>query len=298
MSTPFRTDGTRRSLMVLLLVLAAPLLSDRIGCRIEAQAASQSGASDAPSQLAGPLASGDEFALAVRTASSLAAAHHGDTARFLTLVQPFGPADLSIATGKDPVGVARLRQFFYGAVMSAAGIDRGWGLARHSCDRACSASRRAQLAPRAEAVAELAAHFRRLGAPSVVAVWPGGETRVDDVILSPDSARRLLRTAERGILPAGAASLSDGGAAALETLGIHRASLDSLARGMRAAGIAALAREGGDIRAVAAGSVSTREWGLVFGDAPALKAGEVTADGRRVVTVESLLPGVHYYLTR
>jgi hypothetical protein len=185
-------------------------------------------------------------------------------------------------------------------MVSASAVDRDWAIAIRACDNECAARHRAAFAVRVEALRPIVSQLRPISRVTVIAPWPGGY-RVDSVVVEDSAARTLEASREWGFRPSSTATLADGGDAVFRNLGVARSALVALVAALRAEKLAAVVREpSGAVRLVDDRSVGNREWGLLFTEPREAvpTPGTVFADGRRLVAIDAIASGVHFYLTR
>jgi hypothetical protein len=242
-----------------------------------------------------------EFDDAVRAAGPLAESLAGDTAGFLSSVQPYGPLDLVILKGVTPHHSDQLRNYFLGAVGDAAQIDPSSFANRWHCGPPCALARRDTLVQRLTQIGTLVREFRAMPRVAVAAVWPRGGYRFGLVSFNGKRYYRSTPSPILGLLP-WRGEPADSNDRSLWGKDITRQAVQRLLAGMRTAGVVALVREEpSGIRAVLQGAIGDNEAGLLFLDPngrqpPALRGVE-TLDGRRYLGAEQVAPGVYFYVT-
>jgi hypothetical protein len=242
----------------------------------------------------------DEFRRAARAAAPLAQSFVGDTAGFLASIQPYGPLDLVILKGLTPRHSNLLRSFFLGVVGSAARIDPAPFANRWHCGHPCALARRDTLMRRLPQLDTLVRQFRAIDSATVVATWPHGGYRFGLVSFAAKRYYRSTPSPLLGLLP-WRSEPADSSDRALWGTSVTRQAVETLVAGMRAAGVAAIVREGSQgVRVVLRGAIGDNEAGLLFLPAnlsPPAFSGVELLDGRRYLGGELVAPGVYFYMT-
>jgi hypothetical protein len=185
----------------------------------------------------------DEFRTAVRAAGSLAESLAGDTAGFLSSVQPYGPLDLVILKGRTPSHSDLLRSTFLGVVGGAARINPAVFANRWHCGPPCALARRDTLMQRLPQLDTLVRQFRATPNATVVAAWPRGGYRFGLASFDGKRYNRSTPSPLLGLLPwkSQPAERSD---RALWGPGVTRQAVEAFVARMRAADVVAMVREG------------------------------------------------------
>ena len=242
----------------------------------------------------------EEFRAAAEAAAPLAQSLGGDTAAFLASVQPYGPLDLVILKGRTPRQSDLLRSFFLGVVGRGAGIHPSGLANRWHCGSPCAVARRDSLVRRLPQIDTLVHRFRAFDNATVVAAWPHGGYRFG--LVSFDGKRYSRSTASPllGLLP-WKSEPADSSDRALWGTGVTRKAVETVVAAMRAAGVAAIVREGSQgVRVVLQGAIGDNEAGLLFLPTNLPRTdfnGIELLDGRRYLGGEQVAPGVYFYLT-
>jgi len=242
-----------------------------------------------------------EFRDAVRAVIAVVQTRAGDTTIFRASVQPFGPYDLFVLRPTSARHVDQLRNFFLGIVGGAASIDPGPLANAWHCGPGCATRRRDSLVSQLPQIRSLVGRFQQLPRVSVVARWPDRGFRVDLLAYDGHAWRLDTPSPVMGFVPWRSSILSDSGMQALRDMGTERQVVDSLVTVLRAAGLAAIARDSsGSIRVIKEGAIGDNEAGLLFlppGSDPPSFNGTELLDGRRYVYGEAVAPGVYFYIT-
>ncbi len=241
----------------------------------------------------------EEFRTAVRAAAPLAKSIIGDTAAFLSSVQPYGPLDLVILKGRTAPHSDLLRNTFLGMMGRAAGIHPGPLANRWHCGSPCALARRDTLMHWLPQLDTLARQFRTMNT-TVVAAWPSGGYRFG---LASFDGKRYYRSTPSpllGLLPwdREPAESTD---QALWGPGVTRQAVEAFVARMRAAAAVAMVREGPHgVRVVLRGAIGDNEAGLLFLplNLPPPAFGEAQLlDGRRYLGGEQVAPGIYFYMS-
>jgi hypothetical protein len=241
-----------------------------------------------------------EFRETVRAVVPLAHAVAGDTAAFLARLQPFGPLDLMVLKATSPSHASQLRNFFLGIVGGGAGIDPAPFANAWHCGPPCFIARRDTMTARLGAIRVLVGQFDAMPRVTLVAAWPNGGFRAG--LLTYDGREFRLHTPSPGMgfVPWRSVVVPNDAAAEFSALGTTRAAVEEIVGGLRAAGLAAIARDGsGSVRVVLAGGISDNEAGLLFLGPTDQAPSRETAllDGREYVGVEEIAARVFFYVT-
>jgi hypothetical protein len=242
-----------------------------------------------------------EFLESVRTIVPQAAAVAGDTAAFLARLQAFGPLELMVLKATSSNHASQLRSFFLGIVGGGAGIDPAPLTNRWHCGPPCAGARRDSLVAHLGEIRALVERFGTMPRVELVAAWPNGGYRVG--LLTYDGREFRLHTPSPGMgfVPWHSVVVPSDAAAELSALGTTRAAVEDIVRGLRAAGLAAIARDAvGSVRVVLAGGISDNEAGLLFlsptDHLPTRENGQLP-DGREYVMMEGVAERVYFYET-
>jgi hypothetical protein len=178
----------------------------------------------------------------------------------------------------------------------APGIPPQPLLARWLCGPACVEYRRALLADDLAAIRRLVADFRTLRGIDLIAQWGvTNESRVDNVFSIRGQTRATTPSASMGFVPSGSWTPVASINAYVRERGGDPAIVQRILEQMRAIDLAAVVREGDDIRVVRIG-VADNEAGAVFTNKPAsIAVGAEMPDGRAIVFRIELADDVYYY---
>jgi hypothetical protein len=241
----------------------------------------------------------DELRTALKDAQGYLEATRPGAERFLALCGPYAPLDLELRGRHTPREGAETKNFFLGATGFAAGLppDRIQQLVRGFFQRNGRLQGKESWAAALPAQRALLEKFGALRVP-VLAVWGTDEYRVGDLFkvgeewwtCAPSASLGLAPWGERTTVPDPVAS---GSAAARDVLAGR-----PVVEEMRRLGVRALVRmPSGAVRVVQDG-IADNESGNLFlpGDAAAPKRGDELTDGKTLLHVEPIAPGVLYYL--
>jgi hypothetical protein len=242
----------------------------------------------------------EEMRTAIETGMTLASGINGNVAIFRSAVVQYGPLDLRVQSSTAPPRSIRgMRDYFFGAVGQAAGVDAlALIKAFESC--ACDAARRDSAVALLESARSAARAVSALHGAAVIVAWPGGWA-VDT--LAYDGTRFVMRQPSPvlGLVPWQTHPVAREQAEVW--LGHVGTSVDAVSRvvsDMAAHGLASAARDAnGDVRVTRAGGMASDATGLIFvasNNTPP-SVGAIGRAGDRYVTVTGVAPGVYFYET-
>jgi hypothetical protein len=242
----------------------------------------------------------EELRAAIETGMNLASGINGNAAMFRAAVAPDGPLDLRVqSVDVPPRSIHGMREYFFGAVGQAAGVDPLVLIkAFESC--ACDTARRDSAVAVLASARVVARAMSALHGARVIAAWPGGWA-VDT--LAYDGTAFVMRQPSPvlGLLPWQARPVTR--EQAEKSLSNVGASVDAVTRivsTMTEHGLASAARDtDGDVRVTRAGGMASDATGLIFvasNNTPPT-VGAIGRAGDRYVTVTAVAPGVYFYET-
>ena len=242
----------------------------------------------------------EEMRTAIETGMTLASGINGDVTIFRAVAAPYGPLDLRVQSADAPPRSIRgMRDYFYGAVGQAAGVDPLPLIkAFESC--ACDSARRDSALAVLESARAAARGVGALHGAGVIAAWPGGWA-VDTLAYDGTAFVMRQRSPILGLLPWQTHSLTREQAEMwLGQVGTSIVAVSRIVSDMAAHGLASAARDAnGDVRVTRAGGLASDATGLIFVASnhtpPAI--GVIGRAGDRYVTVTGVAPGVYFYET-
>jgi len=242
----------------------------------------------------------EEMRTAIETGMTLASGINGNVAIFRSAVAQYGPLDLRVQSrDAPPRSIRGMRDYFFGAVGQAAGVDAlALIKAFESC--ACDTARRDSAVAALEPARSAARAVSALHGAAVIAAWTGGWA-VDT--LAYDGTGFVMRQPSPilGLLPWQTHPVTREQAEGwLGRVGTSVDAVSRVASDMAAHGLASAARDAnGDVRVTRAGGMASDATGLIFvastNTPPAV--GAIGRIGDRYVTVAGVAPGVYFYET-
>ncbi|HHL72281.1 MAG TPA: hypothetical protein ENJ29_07205 [Bacteroidetes bacterium] len=243
-----------------------------------------------------------EFRAAVRSAQPLTKMLKGDLKRFLYWTKPYAPLDLDVRKARDTREASLLKNHFFGAVGSAAGINSRMLL--KATDEFHFFYRRdlRGLAAMKNNILQLSImtnHFLRFPKLNILARWEGEDFRVNDIYSVRGKMVEFSPSPVMGLVPSHLSRKRQKLSKVLAELELPQRDFDKLLSKMEQLGVVAMVREqDGSVRVVQAG-VSDNEAGLLFLSKGAQKpqTNQERADGKKFIHLEELRPNVFYYVT-
>jgi hypothetical protein len=242
----------------------------------------------------------EEMRTAIQTGMTLASGINGNVAIFRAAVAPYGPLDLRVqAHDAPPRNIRGMRNYFFGAVSRAAGVDPlALIKAFESC--ACDTARRDSAVAALESARAAARAVSGLHGAAVIAAGPGGWTVAT---LAYDGTAFVMRqwSPVLGLLPWQTHPVTR--EQAEMWLGHVGTSIDAVSRvisDMSAHGLTSAARDAnGDVRITRAGGMVSDATGLIFVASNNMppSVGAIGRAGDRYVTVAGVAPGAYFYET-
>ena len=225
------------------------------------------------------------------------AANRGDLELFRRWAMPFGPLDLEIREGTADEAEA-LRSFYLGVAGGVFGIDSAALAASFHCGNDCVKYRKGEVLRVLADLHGIVSEFRVCPGVRLIAQWGWlTEFRINDLYQIENQARLTKPSRTMGLVPSGNWMTVEDPEEFIRKLGADPARVRKIVSEMRAHSIAAIVREEAYIRVVQVG-IGDNEAGVLFGgDAAPYKDGQKLRDGRRVIVIEPLKPGVYYYET-
>jgi hypothetical protein len=239
-----------------------------------------------------------EFNAAIPHAAAWCQSVAGNVTRFQRAALPYAPLDLQIRNAKGDEA-DRLRNLWLGVAGAACSVDVARLTSNFHCGEKCLFSRRADLLRKLPALRALVKEFRAAKNVRLVALWAPGEWRVNDLYRMPGGAYDEARPSEVMALVPSAVWKRwgdlDGWTKAAK---VDRSVVEGLLRGIESLAIAAVVREGDQVRVIRIG-LADNESGLLFQPEKAKppKIGDQVRDGRSYVAIEPVAPGVVFYET-
>lgn len=242
----------------------------------------------------------DELRAALKDAQAYLEGTRPTAARFASLAQPYAPLDLELRGEHTTQEASSVKNFFLGVAGYAAGLspDRIQALVHGFFERHGRLAGKAAWLAQLPAQRALVARFHSLDPVQVLAQWGPDEYRVGDVFKVGETFWTTTPTSTLGLAPWGARSPIDdplgSGAAVARGLVAAKPVLEE----MRKLGVRAVVRmPSGGVRVVQDG-IADNEVGTLFlpGEATPPGRGEELSDGKPVLHVEAVAPGVYYYL--
>jgi hypothetical protein len=216
-------------------------------------------------------------------------------------VRPFAPLDLQVRKTTYE-HAAELRLFYFGVVgASTTGADPLGSFNAYACGEKCVSGRMALAEASYRQLKPLVESFRALAALKILAVWSKGEDyRVNDVFRIGGAHILAQPSSLMGFVPSGQWLPIENMPDYLRSVSIEPDGLSSLLRLLRASGVTALVRDPHDTIRVIFSGIATDEAGVLYSGkaAPPHSVGEKLIDGRMVVLIRALAPGVYFYETR
>ncbi len=243
-----------------------------------------------------------EFRAAVRSAQPLTKMLRGDLKRFLYWTKPYAPLDLEVRKAQNAEEASLLKNHFFGAVGSAAGINSRMLL--KATDEFHFFYRRdlRGVAAMKENILQLGImsnHFLRFPKLKILARWDGDDFRVNDIYSVRGKMVEFSPSPVMGLMPSHLSRKRQKLSDVLTEIDLPQRDFDKLLSKMKQLGVVAMVREqDGSVRVVQAG-VSDNEAGLLFLAPGAQKPvpNQERRDGKKFIHLEELRPNVFYYVT-
>jgi hypothetical protein len=239
-----------------------------------------------------------EFNAAVLNAAAICQTVAGNVTQFQRAALPYGPLDLQVRNARGDEG-DRLRNLWLGVAGAACSVDVAKLPKNFHCGERCLFSRRADLARKLPVLRAIVKDFRAARNVRILAQWGPGEWRVNDLYRMRGGGLNEARPSEvMALVPSALWTRWDGLDAWAKKSKVDARKVEDLLARLGAVAVAAVVRDGGDVRVIRIG-IGDNESGLLFqaDGAKPPKLGDTLPDGRTYVAIEPLAPGVVFYET-
>jgi hypothetical protein len=208
--------------------------------------------------------------------------------------------DLQVTKARSPQEAASLKNFYFGFVTQAAGIDPVQKANEFHGGPPLAQRRKELLLERLEKIKALSEQLKRYPQINILAQWfIKGEFRINNLFHMMGQTNEALASEIMGFVPSSNWKKWKSPADYLKSIRMERETFDKLLNDLKQANIAAFVRgESGGARFIFVG-MADNEVGLLFlgGKDSKPKAGDMLPDGKKFVGLEEIEPGIYFYTT-
>jgi hypothetical protein len=223
----------------------------------------------------------------------------GDEELFKRWSLPFGPLSIQV-TKANHREASSLKHLYLGVSGAAFKVDPRALANSFHCGPSCVEYRRADLKSKVPRIEPLVSHFRALVRIRIIANWGmGDDFRVNELFRIMGQQNLTQPSPIMGFVPSGVWHPVKDADEYLKSLGANPAKVREILKEMRDLSLPALVVDTGTVVRVVRVGIADNESGLLFarGDAAPYNRGDKLSDGREVILIEMLRPGVYFYET-